>query len=171
MIKTETEQQQQQLIPEPAIAVVAQQEEASAAAIPAQHVDIAMDMPALDRPSFLGGLVRKVVGLFQGDDGIETTDSPLSSALGAALAAMKLTGDPVTSVVESTTGRPVRYNKSKKRIIINTAHPSIKKLMPKKSCVLMLLASAVSEVNRELEQVTDAEELAILLDLLRANEG
>lgn len=127
--------------------------------------------PSPDRPSFLGGLVRRVVRLFGGEGGIATTDSPLARALGSALVAMKLTGEPVTSVVESTNGRPVRYDKANKRIVINTSHASIRKLMPKKSCVLVLLASAVSEVNRELEPVTDAEELAILLDLLRANES
>jgi hypothetical protein len=56
-------------------------------------------------------------------------------------------------------------------VIVNGSHPAVTALVGQPSGTLFLLAAAVSEINRELVPVTDAEEYAILLDLLRANEA
>jgi hypothetical protein len=120
--------------------------------------------PASD--GFLSGLVRWVVELVAVTPE-KVVQTPLSGALRDALSAMKLTGDPIASVVETSRGRPVRYEAANKTVFINTSHASVKALKDHPSRVLFLLAAAVSEVNRELEAVTDAEELAVIVDLLR----
>jgi hypothetical protein len=80
---------------------------------------------------------------------------------------MKLTGDAVQSVAESKRGRPVRYDAEERRVIVNAQHPSVRDLRGDPARVLFLLVAAVSEINRELVPVTDAEEISVIMDLLR----
>ncbi len=117
-------------------------------------------------PSFLDGLVRWVVELVT-PPSEPISESPLTASLRSALAAMKLTGDPVSLVVESKKGRPVRYEATTKRVVINSSHASLVALESHPGRLLYLLVAAVSEINRELVPVTDAEEMAVIVDLLR----
>jgi len=98
-------------------------------------------------------------------------DTALTGALQAALAQMKLTASPVLRVVEAQSGRPVRLLAEARVLGVNTRHKAVRALANDPARVLFLLAAAVSEINRELEPVTDAEELAVLRDLLRHREG
>jgi hypothetical protein len=92
----------------------------------------------------------------------------LTSALAQAVVAMKLTGNPVVSVREARSGRPVRFDEETKTLLLNTRHAAVRALADDPARVLFLVAAAVSEINRELERVTDAEELNVILDLLRS---
>jgi hypothetical protein len=95
------------------------------------------------------------------------SESSLTHSLAKALAAMKLTGDPVERVVESTKGRPVRYDAKKKLVIVNASHATTRALAHHPARDHLLLLAAVSEINRELVSVTDAEEATVLVDMLR----
>jgi hypothetical protein len=114
----------------------------------------------------LQGLVRWVVELVTPAPE-PLSETPLTTALEKALAAMKLTGDPVVLVTEAKRGRPVRFDAKTSRVIVNTTHASVRAIEQHPSQLLFLLAAAVSEINRELLPVTDAEELAVITDLLR----
>jgi hypothetical protein len=94
-------------------------------------------------------------------------ESPLTESLRRAIAAMRLTGDPVTQVVESKRGRPVRYDAKSQRVVVNTSHETVVSLSSHPSRVVLLLLAAVSEINRELVAVTDAEEMTVVVDMLR----
>lgn len=121
--------------------------------------------PASSPPSFFEGLVRRIVELVTGP---EPTKGPaLVGALTDAIVAMKLTGSPVASVVEARRGRPVRFDAKTKQLFVNTRHEAVRAIVDDPARTLFLLAAAVSEVSRELEQVTDAEELNVIADLLR----
>ncbi|KYF70443.1 hypothetical protein BE11_07230 [Sorangium cellulosum] len=93
-------------------------------------------------------------------------------ALREALVEMGLEGSPVRAVVESRTGRPVRYDAGRSLIVINTEHDALAWLRarraPDPAAVALLAAAAVSEVNRALQSVTDAEERRALDHLLRS---
>lgn len=121
---------------------------------------------------FLAGVARRVVASFapkpppSSKRGRDAT-SPLAKELLASLAALKLPGDPVVHVADATRGRPVRYHKGEKRIDVNAKHASVRALEGRRDRLAYLLMAAVSEINRELEGVTDAEETAVLVDLLR----
>ncbi|KYF89355.1 hypothetical protein BE17_10675 [Sorangium cellulosum] len=85
---------------------------------------------------------------------------------------MGLEGSPVRAVVESRSGRPVRYDASRSHIVLNTEHEALAWLRPRgapdPAAVALLAAAAVSEVNRALKSVTDAEERRALDHLLRS---
>lgn len=121
--------------------------------------------PASSPPSFFEGLVRRIVDLVSGP--APTNDPALTSALSDAVLAMRLTGSPVAAVVEARRGRPIRFDAKSKVLVVNTKHAAVVALANHPARTLLLLAAAVSEVNRELEQVTDAEELNVIVDLLR----
>jgi hypothetical protein len=121
--------------------------------------------PASSPPSFFHGLVRWIGELVSGPE--PDPNPALTSALTEAIVAMKLTGNPVTSVREVRRGRAVRFDEEAKQLVVNTQHDAVRALADDDARVLFLLAAAVSEVNRELEHVTDAEELNVILDLLR----
>ncbi|KYF54532.1 hypothetical protein BE08_21740 [Sorangium cellulosum] len=93
-------------------------------------------------------------------------------ALHAALVQMGLEGAPVRAVVESRTGRPVRYDAGRGHIVVNVEHAALAWLRargaPDPAAVALLAAAAVGEVNRALQSVTDAEERRALDHLLRA---
>ena len=63
------------------------------------------------------------------------------------------------------------YDREKRFVFVNASHPVVKALAARPDGVLHLVLAALSEVNRELAAVTDAEEVAKVLDLLRANAG
>ena len=50
---------------------------------------------------------------------------------------------------------------------MNVTHSAVKRLATASARDIFLLAAAVSEINRELVPVTDAEERAVLMELLR----
>ncbi|XXX76477.1 hypothetical protein WMF30_53400 [Sorangium sp. So ce134] len=132
--------------------------------------------------AWVGALWRSVRGLIGGEAaalsgaaperrGAEA-ESPLAAALREAIARMGLAGSPVRAVVESRSGRPVRYEASRSHIVINTEHEALAWLRgrgaPDPAAVALLAAAAVGEVNRALKSVTDAEERRALDHLLRS---
>jgi hypothetical protein len=112
--------------------------------------------------SFFEGLSRTVVELIRPDPA-----PPVDAKLEQAVLAMKLTGDPVTSIATARSGRPIRYEAESRTLVVNTRHASVRALDEHPARIFHLLTAAVSEINRELEPVTDAEELAVLRDLLQ----
>jgi hypothetical protein len=117
-------------------------------------------------PTFLEGVARWVVALVTPPPE-PVSESPLTQALHDALTAMELTGAPVAAVIESSRGRPVRYDAKTRRIVVNAAHATMRALEPHPARIALLLLAAVSEINRELVPVTDAEELTVIVNLLR----
>ncbi|XXT19098.1 hypothetical protein WME94_53620 [Sorangium sp. So ce429] len=126
--------------------------------------------------AWVGALWRSVRGLIGGGAAPEPQDTPVGSPLAAALreaiVEMGLEGSPVRAVVESRSGRPVRYDASRSHIVLNTEHEALAWLRPRgapdPAAVALLAAAAVSEVNRALKSVTDAEERRALDHLLRS---
>ncbi|WP_437832583.1 hypothetical protein [Sorangium sp. So ce1153] len=126
--------------------------------------------------AWVGALWRSVRGLIGGGAAPEPQDapagSPLAAALREAIVEMGLEGSPVRAVVESRSGRPVRYDASRSHIVLNTEHEALAWLRPRgapdPAAVALLAAAAVSEVNRALKSVTDAEERRALDHLLRS---
>ncbi|WP_437812296.1 hypothetical protein [Sorangium sp. So ce1078] len=132
--------------------------------------------------AWVGALWRSVRGLIGGEAAARlnaaperpgaAAESPLAAALREAIARMGLEGSPVRAVVESRSGRPVRYEASRSHIVINTEHEALAWLRargtPDPAAVALLAAAAVGEVNRALKSVTDAEERRALDHLLRS---
>ncbi|XYH97444.1 hypothetical protein ACMHYB_58435 [Sorangium sp. So ce1128] len=126
--------------------------------------------------AWVGALWRSVRGLIGGGAAPEPQDTAAGSALAAALreaiVEMGLEGSPVRAVVESRSGRPVRYDASRSHIVLNTEHEALAWLRargaPDPAAVALLAAAAVGEVNRALKSVTDAEERRALDHLLRS---
>ncbi|NUQ72978.1 MAG: hypothetical protein HUU21_05440 [Polyangiaceae bacterium] len=98
--------------------------------------------------------------------------SPLCTALQQGLDELRLVGDPVADIVEVKSGRPIRYEAKKKRLLVHRAHPSLAWLGEagtwSPDAIALVLSAAVTEVNRALEAVNDAEERRVLLKLLHA---
>jgi hypothetical protein len=122
--------------------------------------DAPIDAPASE--SFFRGITRKLTGIVT-----PSPAPPVGGDLERAIGAMKLTGDPVTAIVSVRSGRPVRYDSGARKLLVNTRHPAVVALDDHPARTFHLLTAAVSEINRELEAVTDSEELAILRDLLQ----
>ncbi|WP_437634301.1 hypothetical protein [Sorangium sp. So ce854] len=126
--------------------------------------------------AWVGAFWRSVRGLLGGGAPPARREapavSPLAVALHAALVQMGLEGAPVRAVVESRTGRPVRYDAGRGHIVVNVEHAALAWLRargaPDPAAVALLAAAAVGEVNRALQSVTDAEERRALDHLLRA---
>ncbi|WP_437287660.1 hypothetical protein [Sorangium sp. So ce406] len=125
--------------------------------------------------AWVGALWRSVRGLIGGaapERQDVSAGSPLAVALREVLVEMGLEGSPVRAVVESRTGRPVRYDAGRGHIVINTEHEALAWLRarraPDPAAVALLAAAAVGEVNRALQSVTDAEERRALDHLLRS---
>jgi YD repeat-containing protein len=80
-----------------------------------------------------------------------------------------LSGNPVQSVLPSSTGTAFEYRKRDRRLRVNAA--GIGELLTRSSSdaetLRVLTAAAVSEVNRALTEVTDTEERRALLALLK----
>ncbi|MFO0736578.1 MAG: hypothetical protein U0270_11900 [Labilithrix sp.] len=136
----------------------------------------AAEVAAAARPSlpasegFLAGLVRRVTELVTGGPQV-LEETPLTAALSEAIGALALTGQPVLYVQASKRGRPVTYDKDSRRLIVNARHPVVAGLAERRNGVLYLVLAALSEINRELVEVTDAEEVSKVLEMLRANEA
>ncbi|MBK8252759.1 MAG: hypothetical protein IPK82_08840 [Polyangiaceae bacterium] len=103
----------------------------------------------------------------------EPPPTGIGDAVERALRAMRLRDDPVATVTEVKRGRLVRYDKSTQAIFINVAHPSVVKILTnptapnlRRAC-LALTAAALSEVNIDLLHITEQDESAALLELLR----
>ncbi|WP_437528636.1 hypothetical protein WME79_46080 [Sorangium sp. So ce726] len=147
------------------------------------------EAPAAEAPPDSSGarawaiaLWRSVLGLLGGEaaplpgatpEGQEAAVAgPLAAALHEAIARMNLEGSPVRAVVESRSGRPIRYDASRSHIVVNTEHEALGWLRargaPDPAAVALLAAAAVGEVNRALKSVTDAEERRALDHLLRS---
>ena len=117
--------------------------------------------------SFFTGLLRRVTELVAPTEVL--TESPLTTALADALVGMALTGHPVAAVRATKRGRPVTYKKATRTVLVNAEHEIVRALAKKPTGILHLVLAALSEINRELVEVTDQEEAAKILDLLRAN--
>jgi hypothetical protein len=95
----------------------------------------------------------------------------LCTALLQALGELGLVGGPVHLIIESKSGPAIRYEKHNKRVLLNRRHRALLWLQssdpPSARALCVLLAAIVSEVNRALGEVTDAEERRVLLQLLR----
>ncbi|WP_437296303.1 hypothetical protein [Sorangium sp. So ce426] len=147
------------------------------------------EAPAAEAPPDSSGarawaiaLWRSVLGLLGGEaapapgatpEGQEAAaGSPLAAALHEAIVRMNLEGSPVRAVVEGRSGRPIRYDASRRHIVVNTEHEALAWLRargaPDPAAVALLAAAAVGEVNRALQSVTDAEERRALDHLLRS---
>jgi hypothetical protein len=120
--------------------------------------------------SFLAGLVRRVTELVGGGPEV-LEETPLTRALSDAVQALALTGHPVRYVQASKKGRPLTYQRASQTLIVNARHPVVVAHSERPNGLLFLILAALSEINRELAEVTDAEEVAKILDLLRANEA
>jgi hypothetical protein len=124
-------------------------------------------------PSWLDGLVQQVRSWFSptGEPLAVGARVELTDAVLDALERLALTGEPVAAVQCVSSGRPVRYDRNARRILLNHRHPVVSALgrQPLEPTALaMLVAAAVGEVNRALEAVTDSEECRALADLLAA---
>jgi hypothetical protein len=101
-----------------------------------------------------------------------TPPSPLCAALQQALDELRLVGDPIAEVAEVKSGRPIRYDPKRRRLLLHRAHPSLAWLGEagtwSPGALSLLLAAIVTEVNRSLEAVNDAEERRVLQKLLQA---
>ncbi|MBK7584974.1 MAG: hypothetical protein IPI67_32890 [Myxococcales bacterium] len=93
-------------------------------------------------------------------------------ALMKLLVDFRLTGSPVECVVLGRSQRALRYDKIRKRLLMNAEHPvslAIAKTIEDDAGVASILAAhALAEVNRALVEVTDSEEQRALLALLNA---
>ena len=155
------------LVPSP-FPVAAATPEAEPAPDLAEHV---AELPSeAEAPDFFGGLVRRIVDLVRPKP-LDRPETPLTRSLLARLVGLRLTGEPVEWVVETDRGRPVRYDAKQKTIFVNVHHDAVRALATPPARIVLLLLAAVSEINRELVPVTDAEELAVLVDLLRNGES
>jgi hypothetical protein len=134
--------------------------EASASQIPPERLP----------ESFLAGLVRRVTEFVSGGPEV-LEETPLTRALSDALQALALTGHPVRYVQASKKGRPLTYKRHSQTLVVNAKHPVVAAHAVRRNGLLFLILAALSEINRELAEVTDAEEVAKILDLLRANEA
>lgn len=134
---------------------------------PAPATDVDVELPPPSEP-FLEGLVRRIIAVFDPSSVAPAAadEDALAAALLAALSALRLTGEPVATVKVVRRGRPVRYDAKRRALLLATKHPSVVALEKKPTRMLHLVAAAVSEINRELVEVTDAEERTVLLDLL-----
>lgn len=99
---------------------------------------------------------------------------PLRLALQGALDGMPAVGPEIVSFVYAGSGRPLRFVQRTRRLVLHREHPAMAALAAKAPedprARSVLLAAALTEVNRALEGVTDAEEIRILRELLSAGE-
>ena len=92
----------------------------------------------------------------------------LPAELAKGLRAIDITSRHVANVVEVNHGRPVRFDRASRIVYVNSAHPVVRALAGDPQRNLLLGVAAISEINRELAVVTDAEERRVLTDLLRS---
>jgi len=102
---------------------------------------------------------------------MQQEQSALCAALHQALGELGLVGGPVHAIIEAKRGPAICYDKRNKRIILNRRHRALRWVRssdaPSARALSFLIAAIVSEINRELTEVTDAEERRVLQQLLR----
>jgi hypothetical protein len=127
---------------------------------------VAPEVPWLER------LRRRVALLFNASPPQLPEPNALCAALHEALGELGLVGGPVFRIIEAKSGPAIRYDKRTQMITLNRRHRALLWLRsseaPSARALCVLLAAIVSEVNRALGEVTDAEERRVLLQLLRA---
>lgn len=121
-------------------------------------------------PSGLQGFFRAVGSLLGRAPEPPPAATALARAVERALFELAVHDNPVIEVLESRSGRPVRYEPSRRRVLLNPTHPALSWLGPASEddarAVAILAAAAVSEVNRALVAVTEADECHALDTLL-----
>lgn len=110
------------------------------------------------------GFVAGLLALF----GIEApvaagTDDPLAMYLHGVLSRVAVPASTTIGFVGR--GRPIRYDKRTSTVVINREHATIQVLIESKDGP-SIAAAVLSEVNRDLDNVTDAEELREVLALM-----
>lgn len=121
--------------------------------------------------SWLGSIVDRALGVFSAGPPLDPT--PLGDAVERSLRALRLRDEPVIAVHEVTRGRLVRYEKDRRVVLINVAHPAVARHVASTSAAVLrrattaLVAAALSEINIALEHVTDHDEAQALAELLR----
>jgi hypothetical protein len=125
------------------------------------------DLTAPGDPTWVSRLSR---WLGFADDATSGRQSPRAARLHQILSDLSLAGQPVTTVIEARAKRPIRYDKKKKRVVISSTHPSLVALFDgrreESEALRLLAAAAVTEINRALQEVNDAEERRVLQVLL-----
>ena len=120
---------------------------------------------------FLGGLRRWVVQAFAELPPPAPITRSLRETIGQRIVLLALTGHPVEEVAFARSGRAVRFQARRKRVVINRDHPAVLRLLPaseepKPLALSLLVAAIVTEIDRAQEAVTPAEVLRVLTDLL-----
>jgi hypothetical protein len=125
--------------------------------------------PAESEGSWVQGLLQTVRAFF-GQEELIAGESPLSIALLRAMIALDLPGRPVEAVVESRSGRPLRYHPAARRLVLNARSRALRWLKPESHedprALALLAAAALSEIHREQRSMSDEDErraLALLL--------
>lgn len=122
--------------------------------------------------SWFGGLVSRVVLLFDPPEPVEPATRALGPSLLQAIDKLGLAPTKVvTGVRYARSGRPLRFDAASGKLVLNRSHPAVRALAAKATedprARTLLVAAAVREINRVLEVVTDATEKRVLLSLLR----
>lgn len=120
--------------------------------------------------SWLAGLIRRSVSMVRPEDRDAPLHDPLRLALQGALDGLPAVGPEIVSFAYAGSGRPLRFVQRTRRLVLYREHPAVAALAAKAPADprarSVLLAAALTEVNRALEGVTDAEEIRILRELL-----
>ncbi|MBI5531398.1 MAG: hypothetical protein HY898_01695 [Deltaproteobacteria bacterium] len=124
--------------------------------------------PVQHESSWLDRIVDKLSDVFASELADGQFDPALIASVHDAVRGLRLTGDPVKRIRVVGRGRPVRFRASDGTLFIHPTHPSLRprSKAPAHASLIFLVAAAVTEINRELAGVTDAEERRALLHLL-----
>lgn len=135
------------------------------------HAPPAVALPWLER-------LRRRVALFfatgpaNPDARLLEQKNALCAALHQALGELGLVGGPVHEIREVKRGPAVRYDAQNQCVLLNRRSSALHWLRsseaPSARALTFLIAAIVSEINRSMTGVTDAEERRVLLQLLRA---
>lgn len=123
--------------------------------------------------SWLGGLRRRVLSVFVDVAPPAPASIGFESAVHDALERLELPTDACQGIAFTRRGRPVRYRARDRRVVINRDHRDVLALVaadedePSDEAVALLVAAALSELNRAHEKVTAAEEQHALKLLAR----
>ncbi|MBI4701888.1 MAG: hypothetical protein HY744_12170 [Deltaproteobacteria bacterium] len=132
--------------------------------------------PAAAAPSWWQGLASRAVAVLRDEPEAQPAEADaLLRELRSAVGRLELTGDPVAKVAYAKGGRAVRYEPKERRLVLARSHPLVARLAASEPldprALALLVAAAVSEVNRALVAVTDDEEQRVLLALLGSRPG
>lgn len=135
--------------------------------------------PQSDSPSWLRGLARRVVGMFDDSQSNAPQDAaaapsvePLAIAVSEAIERLGLSAKVVEVVLVEEGGRAVRFNKRAARIVLDSSHAAVAALCQEPIDpwrLRLLVAAAVGEINCAHKSVTTAEELHALCQLLASS--